>query len=88
MISQLTRTYCIDSKANYVQNYNSNIEFNRKNFYRKTDSSINFINYSRAIINNNITVNYSLFYILSGKLSGDFLNYIDTNTTKYRILLL
>jgi len=93
LISQLARTSCIDSKASYVQNYNSNIdskasyvqnynsnsEFNRKYFYRKTDSSINFINYSRAIINNNITVNYSLFYILSGKLSGDFLNYIDTN---------
>jgi hypothetical protein len=79
LISQLARTSCIDSKANYVQNYNSNSEFNRKYFYRKTDSSINFINYSRAIINNNITVNYSLFYILSGKLSGDFLNYIDTN---------
>ena len=79
LITQLARTYCIDSKANYVQNYNSNSEFNRKNYYRKTDSSINFINYSRAIINNNITVNYSLFYILSGKLSGDFLNYIDTN---------
>ena len=89
LISQLARTSCVDSKANYFQNYNSNSEFNqnynsnsefnRKYFYRKTDSSINFINYSRAIINNNITVNYSLFYILSGKLSGDFLNYIDTN---------
>ena len=34
LISQLARTSCIDSKANYVQNYNSNSEFNRKYFYK------------------------------------------------------
>jgi len=87
LIIQNARTSCINANANSFQdynsnvefNYNSNIEFNRKYFYKKTDSSINFINYSRATINNNITANYSLFYILSGKLSGDFLNYIDTN---------
>jgi hypothetical protein len=73
-IIQLSRTNCIKSN---VQEYDSNTEFNTKNFYRKTDSNINFINYSRTIINNSITVNYSLFYILAGKLSGDHLLDID-----------
>ena len=77
LIIQLSRTTCINSNANNLQEYNSNTEFNRKNFYRKTDSNINFINYSRTIINNSITTNYSLFYILAGKLSGDHLLDID-----------
>jgi hypothetical protein len=83
LISQLARTACIkkveNEEALYEQKYDSSFEFNRKIFFKKADSKINYINYLRTLINNNITINYSLFYVLSGKLSGDFLLYKDNN---------
>jgi len=68
-----------DSSLEFKQKYDSSLEFNRKIFFKKADSKINYINYLRTLINNNITINYSLFYALSGKLSGDFLLYKDNN---------
>ena len=79
MIAQKARTTCINYKLNSSEVYNSNVEFNRKYFYRKVDSNINNLNYLRSLIHSNITVNYSLFYLISGKLSGDFLLYVDEN---------
>jgi hypothetical protein len=84
LISQLARTNCIKKVENeevlYKQKYDSSFEFNRKVFFKKADSKIKYINYLRTLINNNITINYSLFYVLSGKLSGDFLLYKDNNS--------
>lgn len=72
---QQLRTFCFVGSSDY----DSNLEFNRIYFIKKQESQNNYINYLRTIINNNVTVNYSLFYILSGKLSGDFLIILDKN---------
>jgi hypothetical protein len=83
LTSQLARSNCINKDENinviYNQKYDSSFEFSRKEFLKKADSSLNYINFLRSLINNNVTVNYSLFYMLSGKLSGDFLLYKDNN---------
>lgn len=76
---QQLRTNCFVKSSNSNTNYDSNLEFNRKYFFKKKNSEIKFLNYSRNLVNSNITFNYSLFYILSGKLSADFLFILDTN---------
>ena len=76
---QQLRTSCLAKSSNSNVNYDSNLEFNRNYFIKKKKSEIEHINYLRNLINNNVTVNYSIFYILSGKLSADFLIVLDKN---------
>jgi len=79
-IAQKARTSCFYYKSDYDQEeYNSNIEFKRDFFYKKTNSNFFYINYLRSLIHNNVSVNYSLFYLLSGKLTGDLILYVDKN---------
>ena len=76
---QQLRTSCFVKSSDSKLNYDSNLEFNRNYFIKKKNSENEYINYLRTLIDNNVTVNYSTFYILSGKLSADFLIILDTN---------
>ena len=76
---QQLRTNCFVKSSNSNLNYDSNVEFTRNYFIKKNNSENEYINYLRNLINNNVTVNYSIFYILSGKLSADFLIILDKN---------
>jgi hypothetical protein len=79
-IAQKARISCINYKSDRDQEeYNSNIEFKRQFFFKKTNSNFAYTNYLRSLIHNNVTVNYSLFYLLSGKLTGDLIFYVDKN---------
>jgi hypothetical protein len=76
---QQLRTNCFVKSSNSNLNYDSNVEFTRNYFIKKNNSENGYINYLRNLINNNVTINYSIFYILSGKLSADFLIILDAN---------
>jgi len=84
-IYQVNRTKCLNYlNASNITNqdlslnksiYNSQSEFNRNYIYIKDSNYFN--SFFRKLVNDNVSLNYSLFYILAGKLSGDYLHDLD-----------